>query len=567
MNWDLEEQEDELLVLESIFGSGEFLRKESSSAGEIRVSAELPADFTVLLEDGETLRQYAISFLPPLQLTFELPGDYPSSSPPSFTLTCSWLTHTQLASLAAQLSDLYQATGGAVVLFSWIQFLKEDALKFLDIQSQLELPSGEHRTQDNKETEPSAAEGGECTSEPTSDRCYDESALCGTDRWEPSTSGSSRTDCQGASALDAHRVDQNQFTSVPSQSRLNSDSETDSPNILSSETIIEKVDEQVYDVIPVKSLESNDHSSVGDKSNHPPSSQPDPDPKDLSKQEEASSPVRPSETPPNLDQAFAGLSLTPSQILLSQILIHDASQKQKVFSSTVFDCGVCYVGWLGSASVQLHECGHVFCQACLREFCRVRISEGNIRGVTCPQEGCSATPTPAQVKSLVGEDLFSRYDRLLLQFTLESMPDVTYCPMRWCSSAVIRDKSSTAAQCTVCGFAFCVVCSKTYHGTNACYEEKPTEEIEDLPSLPESEEGQRALLDDYVTGSKQRRRLLENRYGRKVLLSNLENDLNDKWKAVNTKACPHCFSPIQKDGGCNGMWCTQCMQPFLWDMA
>lgn len=49
--------------------------------------------FSVL---GETLRQYEISFLPPLLLTFELPEDYPSCSPPSFTLTCSWLTHTQV---------------------------------------------------------------------------------------------------------------------------------------------------------------------------------------------------------------------------------------------------------------------------------------------------------------------------------------------------------------------------------------------------------------------------------------------------------------------------------------
>lgn len=45
---------------------------------------------------GETLRQYEMSFLPPLLLTFELPEDYPSSSPPSFSLTCTWLTHAQV---------------------------------------------------------------------------------------------------------------------------------------------------------------------------------------------------------------------------------------------------------------------------------------------------------------------------------------------------------------------------------------------------------------------------------------------------------------------------------------
>ncbi|GLD48730.1 E3 ubiquitin-protein ligase RNF14-like protein, partial [Lates japonicus] len=51
MNADLEEQEDELLALQSIFDSEEFARNESNPAGEIRVSVELPADFSVSLTE------------------------------------------------------------------------------------------------------------------------------------------------------------------------------------------------------------------------------------------------------------------------------------------------------------------------------------------------------------------------------------------------------------------------------------------------------------------------------------------------------------------------------------
>lgn len=53
MNADMEEQEDELLALNSIFDSEEFVRDRSKSAGEIRVSVELPADFTVTLKEGQ----------------------------------------------------------------------------------------------------------------------------------------------------------------------------------------------------------------------------------------------------------------------------------------------------------------------------------------------------------------------------------------------------------------------------------------------------------------------------------------------------------------------------------
>lgn len=52
MNTDTQEQEDELLALQSIFNSDEFVRDESKAAGEIRVSVELPAGFTVTMKEG-----------------------------------------------------------------------------------------------------------------------------------------------------------------------------------------------------------------------------------------------------------------------------------------------------------------------------------------------------------------------------------------------------------------------------------------------------------------------------------------------------------------------------------
>ncbi|XP_028259021.1 E3 ubiquitin-protein ligase RNF14-like [Parambassis ranga] len=477
MNADLEEQEDELLALESIFGSEEFVRNESKSAGEIRVSVELPADFKVALKEGETLRQYEISFLTALVLTFDLPEDYPSCSPPSFTLTCSWLTYTQLAALSAQLGDLYQATGGAVVLFSWVQFLREDSLKFLDIHSLLELPSDGHSIPEDK---PNAATSHPCDSD---------------------------------------------LTSLTIQSDLNSESNAD-----------QQMSAKEEGALPSSSSALN------------------PD------EQGAASP------PDSKDDPLPALSLTPSQALMSQILIHNAAQKRRAFASTVFDCGVCFTGWLGSDCVQLLECEHIFCQGCLGEFCKVQITEGNVRGLTCPQTGCTSAPTPAQVKRLVGEELFSRYDRLLLQSTLDCMPDVVYCPRLSCGSPVILDKSSNAALCSVCSFAFCAACRKTYHGTGDCQRRKLTHVA--LPGacvdLPQSQEGMKALWDDYTHGSKERQRLLESRYGRDTLRSSLETGLSDQWVSNNSKACPHCFWRIQKISGCNAMRCGHCGQLFCW---
>lgn len=219
-----------------------------------------------------------------------------------------------------------------MVLFSWVQFLKEDALRFLDIQTLLQLPSCENSTEQD-----------------VSDPCKpDLSAPSLEVSQDPSTS-----DSQGAVALIQTTNDSDHIT-------------------------------QASDAKEVEQTLKPSSSS---------------DPVDQSEQGAASLPIPPRESSQNKDKPPSGLSLTPSQTLLSQLLIYNAAQKQKVFATTVFDCAICYTSWLGSECVQLTECGHIFCQACLAEFCKVQITEGNVRGVTCPEADCSATPTPAQVQS------------------------------------------------------------------------------------------------------------------------------------------------------------------------
>ncbi|XP_033937333.1 E3 ubiquitin-protein ligase RNF14-like [Pseudochaenichthys georgianus] len=547
MNADIEEQEDELLALESIFDSEEFVRNESKFAGEIRACVELPAGFNVLLKEGDTLRQYEISFLPPVLLTFELPEDYPSCCPPSFILSCSWLTHTQLSAVSDQLTDLYQATGGAVVLFSWVQFLKEDALKFLGIHTLLELPSEEHSLQ-----EPSNA----ALLEPKNNHSNPKSepTVCNvSDLCKPDLSARSLEEENPRVFLTDGHDHSNQISSDASEAKQISEFTADHQNDLSSaagklkhgqEEFLNEGDVSASLLLPPSSSDLLDQSEQG-----------------------AASLPHSSESSQNEDQTLSGLSLTPSQTLLSQLLIHNAAQKQKMFATTVFDCGVCFEGWLGSDCVQLPECGHIFCRACLGKFCKLQIKEGNVRGVTCPDADCPATPTPALVRSLVGEELFDRYDHLLLQSTLDCMGDVVYCPRTSCGSAVIVEMSSRAAQCSVCGFAFCVSCKKTYHGTEECRAKKSTktQEIQlGIANLPQSQEGLMALWDDYASGSKQRQRLLENRYGRKIMRETVEDCLSEDWIVFNSKNCPHCFCRIQKNRGCNMMTCSKCLNRFCW---
>ncbi len=73
-----------------------------------------------------------------------------------------------------------------------------------------------------------------------------------------------------------------------------------------------------------------------------------------------------------------------------------------------------------------------------------------------------------QVKLLVGEDEFARYDRLLLQSSLDLMADVVYCPRMSCCMAVMVEPDSTMGICPACRYAFCTLCKRSYHGLSHC---------------------------------------------------------------------------------------------------
>lgn len=72
------------------------------------------------------------------------------------------------------------------------------------------------------------------------------------------------------------------------------------------------------------------------------------------------------------------------------------------------------------------------------------------------------------MKQLVDEELFARYDRLLLQSSLDLMADVVYCPRQFCGTAVMVEPDTTMGICSACKYAFCTLCKLGYHGVSHC---------------------------------------------------------------------------------------------------
>lgn len=239
---------------------------------------------------------------------------------------------------------------------------------------------------------------------------------------------------------------------------------------------------------------------------------------------------------------------------------HEKSCLQETFVHTSYTCSICMEEKKGESCTQLSRCGHVFCKICLTGYFAMLIREGMIHQVRCPDLECGAKkeddnepPSQEELILIVGEDLADRYDRLQLQLKLQADPSITFCPRLQCQQPVRKDDNyDKLCLCSECGYAFCLICQKTWHGKQVhC-------QFKDTP----------AILQQYLDCEDDPEELkkLEAKYGKK----NLEKLVNDykiemeteKWKRENTVECPTCHIPVEKTFGCNHMTCQICQTHF-----
>lgn len=95
---DKEAQNDEILALESILEADQFhiTSNDHQTIGTILIKPEMVEKLTVQSSRDQQLFKTDIEHLPPFELHFNFPADYPSANPPNFTLVCKWLKREQV---------------------------------------------------------------------------------------------------------------------------------------------------------------------------------------------------------------------------------------------------------------------------------------------------------------------------------------------------------------------------------------------------------------------------------------------------------------------------------------
>nr|GMD96140.1 E3 ubiquitin-protein ligase RNF14 [Ipomoea batatas] len=146
-------QEDELLVLESIYGDDIFVldRQNDLRTFQIHIHIEVPKELTVSVnlktsaletqndDSPEFLYSFKVEHLPPIILTCLLPKSYPSHLPPQFTISVQWLKSAKISHLCHMLDSIWNEQSGQEVIYQWVDWLQSSSLSHLQFDQEIKL--------------------------------------------------------------------------------------------------------------------------------------------------------------------------------------------------------------------------------------------------------------------------------------------------------------------------------------------------------------------------------------------------------------------------------------------
>lgn len=184
-----------------------------------------------------------------------------------------------------------------------------------------------------------------------------------------------------------------------------------------------------------------------------------------------------------------------------------------------FICGICYDDEITSSDSYAMACGHRFCTDCWKAFLENKVGEGSsqILNASCPNHECEERITGVELNEVVPQQV-SKWKEFLLRQFVDQEKQYRFCPGPDCDVVVVSLGDTGPVKC-ICDTSFCFGCG-------------------DEPHVP-------ALCADFEKW-------------KRIFGS------SEFWVAKNSKPCPRCGVPIEKNQGCNHIHCSQCEFDFCW---
>lgn len=189
-------------------------------------------------------------------------------------------------------------------------------------------------------------------------------------------------------------------------------------------------------------------------------------------------------------------------------------------------CNICFETLLVS-KMDVALCRqHYFCYQCWTGYVHTAIDSGpGSLDLRCPDPACSAIVPESIINYVCDESHITRYEEFELRSFVDDNKKMAWCTAPNCTSAaeavIDVPREALDVQCT-CGNAFCFNCKEEAHRPVDC------------------------------------------KTVRRWLIKNSAESENMTWILANTKPCPKCTRPIEKNQGCMHMTCSQCHHEFCW---
>ncbi|KVI00310.1 Zinc finger, C6HC-type [Cynara cardunculus var. scolymus] len=187
-------------------------------------------------------------------------------------------------------------------------------------------------------------------------------------------------------------------------------------------------------------------------------------------------------------------------------------------------CGICFESY-PLDKISTAACGHPFCNTCWTAYISTSINDGpGCLTLRCAIPSCGAAVGVDMVNMLASDEEKKKYRRYLLRSYIEDNRKTKWCPAPGCDCAIEFDLGSGSYDVTChCSYSFCWNCTEEAH--------RPV---------------------DCETVSK-------------WIMKNSAESENMNWILANSKPCPKCKRPIEKNQGCMHMTCNPpCKYEFCW---
>ena len=188
------------------------------------------------------------------------------------------------------------------------------------------------------------------------------------------------------------------------------------------------------------------------------------------------------------------------------------------------NCGICFESY-PLDRISTAACRHPFCNTCWRAYMSTSIDGGpGCLMLRCPDPSCGAAVGQDMISLLASDNNNEKYTRYLLRSYVEDNRKTKWCPAPGCEYAVeFVVGSGVYDVACLCSYGFCWNCTEEAHRPVDC--------------------GTVA----------------------KWILKNSAESENMNWILANSKPCPKCKRPIEKNQGCMHMTCTPpCKFEFCW---